>query len=144
MASAPTKLVIPSQPERAGEVQRAILEQVDQFAYPQRARFALHLALEEALNNAIHHGNGGDPAKQVRIAYSVEHDRTTVTVCDEGPGFTPETLPDPTCEQNLQRPGGRGVMLIKAYMSEVSFNECGNCISFVKHRDCPRPCTEQG
>ncbi len=143
MASAPTRMVIPSEAENASEVQRTILEQVERLGYPQRARFALRLALEEALNNAIQHGNAGDPTKQVRIEYTVEHDRTVITVCDDGPGFRPETLPDPTCEENLQRPGGRGVMLIKAYMTSVSFNKRGNCITFVKQRDCPLPRPEQ-
>lgn len=142
MASAPTKMVIPSQSDHANEVQRTILEQVGRMDYPERAQFALRLALEEALNNAINHGNRCDPRKRVRIAFRVDPERTSVTVCDEGPGFAPETLPDPTCEENLDRPGGRGVMLIRAYMSEVSFNKRGNCITFVKYRDCPlpRPC----
>ena len=133
--SATTRVVIPSRLPEAPPVIEAILEQVRQHQYPEQAVFGVRLALDEALSNAINHGNGGDPAKQVTVEYSVTDQQLHITICDEGGGFEPEGLPDPTLDENLTRPCGRGVMLMRAYMSDVQFNKAGNCVTLVKRRD---------
>lgn len=135
MASTPSaKLVIPSKLEEVAGVQEALLSQLEACGYAKEECFAIRLAVEEALTNAIRHGNCGDPAKHVNVQYCVSPSRFEITICDEGCGFTPEELPDPTAEENLCRPHGRGVMLMQAYMTEITFNDAGNCVTMVKDR----------
>lgn len=134
-----TRLVIPSDLSEAAVVQARILADLDAVHFPEHSRFAVRLALDEALSNAIHHGNGDDPAKSVTVEYRVTPLRVTVSVEDQGPGFRPRRLPDPTRDENLERPHGRGVMLIKAYMTRVAFNRAGNRVTMIKERDCPLP-----
>ena len=130
-----TRLVIPSRLPEAPPVIEAILEQARQHHYPEQAVFGIRLALDEAISNAINHGNGGDSKKQVTVEYTVTDQQLHITICDEGCGFQPERLPDPTLDENLTRPCGRGVMLMRAYMSDVHFNKAGNCVTLVKRRD---------
>jgi serine/threonine-protein kinase RsbW len=135
----PTKLVIPSLTADADRVLKTVLGEIQAHGYGENAYFGIRLALEEALSNAIHHGNGDDPAKHVTVDFTVTDDQAQITVCDEGCGFCPEHVPDPTLEENIERPNGRGVMLMRAYMTEVRFNDRGNCVTLVKHRNCPLP-----
>lgn len=128
-------MVIASKPTEIRPVKDEILERAGAHQYSQRELFGVRLALEEALSNAIHHGNGDDPSKQVTVEYEVTDQQLTIRVADEGGGFYPSQLPDPCCEQNLSRPNGRGVMLMKSYMDEVSFNEQGNQVTLVKFRE---------
>ena len=140
MGDSPTRhLVIPSRLDQVVPVQDQILADVEAAGFSQQAAFAIRLALDEALANAVKHGNKLDPAKQVTVDYSVDDQRVAIAICDEGPGFKPEELADPTAEENLSRPNGRGVMLMRAYMTEVSYNESGNCVRLVKLKDCPLP-----
>ena len=94
--------------------------------------FSIKLALEEALINAIKHGNQMDRSKKVRVLYRVSGDRFEVRVHDEGPGFDPSDVPDPTAVENLERPCGRGLMLMRHYMTDVVYNQSGNCVAMSK------------
>ena len=94
--------------------------------------FSIKLALEEALVNAIRHGNRSDPTKRVHVAYRVLPGRFEVHITDEGAGFDPAAVPDPTALENLERPGGRGLMLMRHYMTDVAFNERGNSVTLCK------------
>jgi serine/threonine-protein kinase RsbW len=91
--------------------------------------FCIRLALEEALINAVKHGNQMDRAKKVRVLYWVSPHFFEARVSDEGPGFDPSDVPDPTAVENLERSCGRGLMLMRHYMSEVVFNAAGNCVA---------------
>ena len=113
-------------------VQGDLLDQARSRGYSEEAAFAMRLAFEEAVNNAFRHGNAMAPDKDVRIEYEVTPRRTVISVVDEGPGFDPGRLPDPTCDENLEKTGGRGVMLMRAYMDKVTFNRRGNRVSMVK------------
>ncbi len=97
--------------------------------------FAIKLALEEALVNAVKHGNKLDPQKIVRIQYRVANHRVDITIEDQGPGFNPAELPDPTAEENLEMTSGRGILLMRAYMSCVVFNPAGNKVTLTKFND---------
>jgi serine/threonine-protein kinase RsbW len=99
--------------------------------------FGMHLALEEVIVNAIRHGNGGDPSKEVRVRWNVGPERTLVEIEDEGPGFRPDLVPDPTAPENLERPGGRGLLLIRCYTNWVQYNDRGNCVTLCKHASTP-------
>jgi serine/threonine-protein kinase RsbW len=111
-----------------------LLDALRPLAYPERDLFAIRLALEEALVNAIRHGHRNDPAKTVRVRYQVSEQQLTVEVQDEGPGFDPDGVPDPLAPGNLERPGGRGVFLMRHYMTWVSFNEHGNTVTMCRRR----------
>ena len=129
---------IPSTNAEAAQVLQEILDASAEFDYKQES-FAVRLALDEALVNAVKHGNKNDASKTVYVECSIDENEIVVQIEDQGPGFIPEGLPDPTAEENLGRPNGRGVMLMRAYMTEVDFNERGNRVILTKRRDCLRP-----
>ena len=83
------------------------------------------IALTEAVNNAIHHGNALDPEKRVSMEYDTQGELITFRVSDEGPGFDYENLPDPTDPRNIEKPHGRGVFLMRALSDKVSFADNG-------------------
>jgi serine/threonine-protein kinase RsbW len=123
--------VIKSETAEARRVQEQI-ERVLQSQCHDHDLFSIKLALEEALVNAIKHGNQFDRSKSVSIAYELYPDRFTVSITDEGTGFDPADVPDPTAFENLERPCGRGLMLMRHYMTEVHFNERGNGVIMSK------------
>jgi serine/threonine-protein kinase RsbW len=90
------------------------------------------LALDEAIANAIKHGNHEDPTKQVHVVVEFTHDEVTFTITDEGDGFDLNALPDPTDPSCLMRTCGRGVMLIYHIMDEVEYNARGNQVRMKK------------
>ncbi len=126
------KVVISSELKAARAAADEILRQVAACRYLDEAHFAIKLALEEALVNAIKHGNQSDPAAQITVEYDVNADRTIIQVTDQGCGFKPESLPDPRTQEHLENPFGRGVMLMRAYMDEVNYNPCGNSVRMLK------------
>lgn len=91
------------------------------------------LALSEAVNNAIIHGNNQDPDKKVYINVSLEDRSLTLSVRDEGEGFDPASIPDPLKEENLLKEGGRGIYLIKQYADDVRFSEEGRKVVITFH-----------
>ena len=131
--------VICSDPLQGMRIQSDILELAQACEFTEPDLFAIRLAVEEALVNAIKHGNGSDPTKNVHIDYEVNHDQVRVRIEDEGEGFDPDQVPDPTQPEFLERPCGRGLLLMRHYMSEVRFNDRGNSVEMVKrkgdHRD---------
>ncbi len=130
----PNKLIIPSQQTEVPAVVEAVLSEVAKHDYDEQARFAIRLALDEALINAIRHGNCCDAHKQVTVEYGVTDRECRIAISDEGCGFKPDRLPDCTRPENIERPHGRGVMLMKAYMSEVKFSRRGRTVTLVKRR----------
>lgn len=124
---------IASNYDEAREVQQTILSECERHGFDENAHFALKLALEEALINAVKHGNKLDPKKRVRGRAEVSARTAVIEVQDEGPGFTRQAIPDPTLEENLEKTSGRGVLLIEAYMDEVEWTDHGRHIRMVKH-----------
>lgn len=112
-----------------------MLQEIVRFGYDESCAFSIRLALEEALINAVKHGNGCDPSKQIELAYEVTDEQVEISVTDEGPGFRPGELPDPTTGKNLEKPTGRGVMLIHAFMDSVEYRGRGNEVHMIKRRD---------
>jgi serine/threonine-protein kinase RsbW len=111
--------------------QSAVEQAMTQHGYGREALFAVRLALEEALVNAIRHGNRHVPDGQVDFRWSVDGDEARFDVRDQGEGFDPDAVPDPTDDDNLEIPSGRGIMLMKAYMSEVEYRDPGNHLAMV-------------
>ena len=99
----------------------------------------MRLSLEEGIINAIKHGNRNDPQKSVHIEWYISDEKVRVEIEDEGAGFRPEDVPDPTLEENLERPSGRGIMLMKAFLTLVEYNDRGNRLVLEKIRGVDPP-----
>ena len=128
-------LIIASDPADARRVQDEIEDALKANQFSEKEIFGIRLALEEALVNAIKHGNNLDKTKKVHISYGVVPERFDIRIRDEGPGFDPQDVPDPTAFENLERPCGRGLMLMRHYMNEVSFAANGNAVLMSKLRN---------
>jgi len=113
----------------------AILQEMRRLGYPETACFATKLSLEEALSNAIKHGNCCNADTKVIIRYAVGHEKTAIVIRDEGSGFTPESIPDCTDPSHLSVPSGRGILLMNAYMDEVCYRDQGREVYLVKLRN---------
>ena len=94
-------------------------------------RLNLRVGLTEALANAMLYGNNRDPRKRVRVEAEIEPERIMIRVTDEGRGFDPEQVDDPTKPANLHKIGGRGIFLIRKLMDRVEFNDRGNSILMI-------------
>ncbi len=129
--------VVESTSSAVNSVCESILNGLKANHFGEEDIFAVHLALEEAFINAVKHGNKMDEAKEVRIEYSVTRNKVEVTVTDEGEGFDPDTVPDPRYGENLYKPEGRGLFLMRSYMDVVTFNERGNSVCMVKYKEKP-------
>ena len=127
-------VVIDSDTAQGQRVQSDIVSLAQSCDFTEHDLFAIRLAVEEALVNAIKHGNGSDPTKKVRIDYWVSSGEVRIRIEDEGPGFDPQTVPDPTSPEFLERPCGRGLMLMRYYMSQVTFNDRGNGVEMLKRK----------
>jgi serine/threonine-protein kinase RsbW len=102
-------------------------------------RLNLRVGLTEALANAMLYGNNRDPRKQVRVEARFTPDEIEIRVTDQGRGFNPDTVRDPTTAGNVNRAGGRGIFLIRKLMDRVEFNERGNSVLMVLHARPGRP-----
>jgi serine/threonine-protein kinase RsbW len=112
-----------------------VMEQIKLSGWNSKEEFAINMALEEALVNAIQHGNSADPTKQVHFFCRLNDQRIYVRIEDEGPGFNPNTIPDPTDSEHILIASGRGVLLIKNFVSRIQWNERGNILEFEKERN---------
>ena len=83
------------------------------------------IAVTESVNNAIRHGNKLDPNKNVKLRLSLDESQITFFIEDEGEGFDYQNLPDPTAPENIEKPGGRGIFLMRHLADEVNFKEKG-------------------
>lgn len=133
---------IPSCTRQGLAVQERLISLMQSFEYSSRDVFAMRLSLEEAITNAIRHGNRQDPDKLVHVICRVDTLRIEVIVTDQGDGFNPDAVPDPTLEEFLERPSGRGVMLMRAYLSVCQYSEGGRRITMVRERNSPLPILE--
>ena len=100
-----------------------------------RLSLNFRVGITEALANAVLYGNEGDPGKHVRVEVSIDSSRVALRVEDEGRGFDPHAVPDPTLPENLHRSGGRGLFLIRELMDEVEFSDRGNSVRLVLLRE---------
>ncbi|MFT6745828.1 MAG: serine/threonine-protein kinase RsbW [Glaciecola sp.] len=89
------------------------------------------IAITEAVNNAIHHGNKSNPLTEVKVSFAIDTEELTFTVEDEGAGFDFDSLPDPTDPKNIEKPHGRGVFLMRNLSDEITFLEEGSTVKMV-------------
>jgi serine/threonine-protein kinase RsbW len=126
------ELDLPSEAAAGKRAVDELLQCLHQHEWMEDEIFGVHLAVEEALVNAIKHGNQYDGQKRVRFLYKLCKDRVRIEIIDEGEGFDPAVVPDPTDEDNLETPSGRGIMLMRNFMSRVEYNESGNHVVMEK------------
>lgn len=125
---------IPSRADAGKAVIDEVLGQLKSLCWSDSDLFGVRLALEEAVVNAIKHGNRGDESKTVAIVCRITPDEFHIEITDEGQGFVPEEVPDPTDPENLEKPSGRGIVLMRNFMSRVAYNEGGNRVVMEKRR----------
>ncbi len=113
---------------------RDLIAEIRQHGFTEKEAFGIRLSLEEAIVNAIKHGNRQDITKSVYIRFQANARHFMIEIRDEGKGFDADAIPDPLEPKNLERPGGRGVFLMRNYMSWVQFNDVGNCVTLCKVR----------
>ena len=133
------RFTIPSDFEFSREVQEQIMAEVEKHGYCESAHFAIKLGLEEAMVNAIKHGNQFSSTKKVYIKAEVGPQQTRIIIEDEGKGFDRDGVPDPRRDENLEKCCGRGILLIEAYMTRVHWSNKGRrCTMFrVNEPDSP-------
>ena len=134
--SARFEFTIPSEYQASQEVQDKIMHDVNRRGFNSQTVFAIKLALEEAMMNAIKHGNKRDGKKLVHVEANVNSHQAEIVVEDQGPGFNRRSVPDPTLPENLEKCSGRGIHLIEAYMNEVEWSKGGRRVRMIK-RDEP-------
>jgi serine/threonine-protein kinase RsbW len=125
---------LPSERGSNRQVTDLLLEQLGVHGWPPADIFAIHLAAEEAIVNAIVHGNKLDPTKKVHVECEISTAVARISISDEGAGFDPASVPDCTVDERLEAPGGRGVMLMKSFMTSIEYNATGNAVVLLKHR----------
>ena len=123
-----SKMQIVSQPESINLVEKLIDEIKTDNNIHEECYGNMLVAVTEAVNNAIQHGNKYDPEKMVHISYEIEPDQVSFTITDEGNGFDYMNLPDPTDPENLEKPTGRGVFLMKHLADQIIFSENGRVV----------------
>jgi serine/threonine-protein kinase RsbW len=111
-----------------------LLRELSSAGWSDQEIFGVHLAVEEAVVNAIKHGNQLDENKQVSVSCRLLRDRLWIEIIDEGIGFDPQCVPDCTADENLCAPNGRGIMLMRSFMSRVQYSPQGNCVVLEKER----------
>lgn len=125
---------IPSDLDVAHELIEQTILAMSDLEWPGGDMFHVQMAMEEALVNAIEHGNKRCASKQVTVAISVSVEEITIQIKDQGDGFDHRNVADPTEEERLDQPRGRGVLLIRELMSHSRYNESGNELVMTKQR----------
>ncbi|MEX0678448.1 MAG: ATP-binding protein [Pirellulales bacterium] len=126
---------IPSDLALGHQVLADLLAKLQSEGWNNRDIFGIRLALEEAVVNAIKHGNSLDSNKEVKVECRSTADRIWIKVSDQGQGFDPEAVPDCTDDEHITSPNGRGIMLMRNFMSRVEYNPKGNVVEMEKLRE---------
>jgi serine/threonine-protein kinase RsbW len=129
------QMVIPSDLAAGRKAQQQILDQLAGKGFCPDSLFAVQVALDEALTNAIKHGNRLDPQKKVRINTRISPEQAEIVIEDEGPGFARDDIPDPTCGENLEKPCGRGLLLMESVMNHVEYSRGGRCVRMIRRNE---------
>ncbi|MFM7023024.1 MAG: ATP-binding protein [Flavobacteriales bacterium] len=122
------KLSFPSKAENLNLVEKLIDDVCELNSVNEDYYGNILIAITEAVNNAIHHGNKSNPDKKVNVSYTSTPEKLLFTIQDEGPGFDFENLPDPTDPQNIEKPHGRGVFLMRNLSDEIEFSDGGSTV----------------
>jgi serine/threonine-protein kinase RsbW len=125
---------IPSDLSAGNLVLEELLDRLRAESWSSRDMFGIRLALEEAIVNAIKHGNRLDANKQVHVVCKSTPERIWIEISDQGKGFNPDAVPDCTDSDHIECPNGRGIMLMRNFMTRVEYSGCGNVVTMEKLR----------
>jgi len=128
---------LPSRIETVAAAAAAVAQFVGRFGVSDDAAFGIDMAVREAVTNAVLHGNRQDENKTVDIVLKSSPDAVEISVHDQGPGFNPEDVPDPTATENLLKTSGRGIFFMRTFMDEVDWlirPEGGTTVRMLKRR----------
>ena len=128
-----SSLKIPSDIKYIRKVSSGILKWLEPRKLDDSALFDIRLCVEEVVRNAITHGNNNDKGLKVLVSYWLEDDRLIIEVEDEGRGFDPGKVPDPTIEENIMKGSGRGVYIVRKFIDKMEFNDKGNKVRLTKY-----------
>ena len=117
------ELTIPSKLEELESVQRLIGQAATAFGLTEDMAYWMELTISESVINAIRHGNQFDPTKKARLVISYDGENVEIIVEDQGEGFSLDELADPTKAENLLKPCGRGILIIRSFMDEVNLTQ---------------------
>ena len=132
-----TELSLPSRIETVAAAAAAVAEFVGRSGVSDDAAFGIDMAVREAVTNAVLHGNRQDENKTVDLVLKSSPDAVEISVHDQGPGFNPEEVPDPTATENLLKTSGRGIFFMRTFMDEVDWlirPEGGTTVRMLKRR----------
>jgi serine/threonine-protein kinase RsbW len=121
-------LEISSRPESINTIEKLIDDLRSDYNIHEDAYGNILVAVTEAVNNAIQHGNKYDPNKKVKINYELEEETISFVIRDQGPGFDYYNLPDPTAPENIEKPTGRGIFLMKHLADQIIFSDNGSVV----------------
>jgi len=116
-----TRLVLPSHIEAVADAAAAVTGFIRDCGAPDDAAFGIEMAVREAVTNAMVHGNQEDEAKSVEVVFNCQGNELEIEVKDQGEGFEPEDVPDPTDPANLLKTSGRGIFLMRTFMDDVQY-----------------------
>ena len=128
---------MPSRIETVAAAAAAVAEFVGRSGVSDDAAFGIDMAVREAVTNAVLHGNRQDENKTVELVLKSSPDAVEISVHDQGPGFNPESVPDPTVSENLLKTSGRGIFFMRTFMDEVDWlirPEGGTTVRMLKRR----------
>ena len=124
----PTELILKSDPQKINEVESFVKQFAQDLEINENIFPNILISVTEAVNNAIIHGNQRNINKEVKIYLEESETTLTIIVSDQGSGFNPSNVPDPTLEENLDKLGGRGVFLIQQLCDKVFFKNNGRTV----------------
>ena len=121
MTAETTELSLPSRIDTVATAAALVADFVSRSGITEDAAFGIDMAVREAVTNAVIHGNRQDENKSVDVTLKSSPDAVEISVHDQGAGFNPEDVPDPTAEENILKASGRGIFFMRSFMDEVNW-----------------------
>lgn len=137
MTEETTEITLPSRIESIAEAAATTAEVAGRAGFPEEALFGIDMAVREAVTNAVIHGNRQDESLLVELGFANQRTALVITVRDQGAGFDPAAVPDPTVAQNLLKASGRGILFMRSFMDEVTWErhpQGGTLVRMTKRR----------
>jgi len=130
-----TRLVLPSHIEAVADAAAAVTDFIRNCGVSEELSFGIEMAVRESVTNAMVHGNQEDESKSVEVIFNCHDDELEIEVRDQGDGFDPASVPDPTNAENLLKTSGRGIFLMRTFMDEIEWRnrpEGGTAVRMTK------------
>ena len=126
------KIVIKSDLDSIDEVISTIITEIENYT-DEQTMYSIRLMVSEIIINAHCHGNCGDSSKNIEISFKATKEKFRIRIKDEGEGFDPNNVPNPLLSENLDKPSGRGIYLVREISDELIFHGKGNDIEIIKN-----------